>query len=80
MSDIINLIDSIKSEPIYLTLVIGMALVIIGCIVPIGTTKAERMGKVQTDPKKKLRIRIGFWMSVAGILVCIAGFVIFGKR
>ena len=80
MADLVDFIKKIVSDPMQLMLAIGIVVIIIGCIVPIGTSKAERMGKVQVDPKTKKRIFIGYCLDTIGIVICILGFLIFGKR
>ena len=79
MADLIELIEHLKADPISLVMTVGIGLMLIGSIVQIGTSKAERYGKVQTDPKTKMRIRIGYGLMSAGLLVIIVGFVILDK-
>ena len=57
-------------------MVVGVVLMLAGCIPHLGTSKAERMGKVAVDDKKKTRINLGYIMMAAGVAVCILGVII----
>ncbi len=53
--------------------VVGIVLMGLGVLAQLGTSKAERFDKVQVDPKKKLRIRIGYILMFAGVVTIIIG-------
>lgn len=60
---------------------IGFAGVVIGMILHFGTSKAERYGKVATDPKTAKRIKIGYYfislIVVAPILCLLIGGIMY---
>lgn len=51
----------------------GIAFMIIGTLMHLGTSKAERSGRVQIDDKKKKRIKLGYILMTIGIGICIIG-------
>ena len=52
-------------------LVIGVGLMLAGVIPQIGTSKAERMGKVEVSEAKRRRIKAGNIITAIGFAVCI---------
>lgn len=54
----------------------GFAGVIIGSILHFGTSKAERYGKVKTDPKTAKRIKIGYYFLSLIVVLPILGLLI----
>ena len=57
-------------------LVVGVALMLAGFIPQIGTSKAERMGKVTVSEAKRKRIRAGNIITAVGFVVCILAFIL----
>ena len=55
---------------------IGGSLMVLSCIPTIGTSKAERLGKVAVSDKTKLRIKISSILAVAGVAVCILAVIL----
>ena len=55
--------------PFTIACTIGAIFMIAGFITQLGTSKAERMGKVAVDDKKKKRIAIGYVLISIGILI-----------
>ena len=51
----------------------GIFFMIAGAVVQLGTSKAERSGRVQVDEKKKKRIKLGYILMTIGIGICIVG-------
>ena len=57
-------------------LVIGVGLMLAGFIPQIGTSKAERMGKVEVSEAKRRRIKAGNIITAIGFAVCILAFLL----
>lgn len=55
---------------------IGVAGFIVCQILHFGTSKAERYGKVQTDPKTAKRIKIGYYFGSLVVILPILGIII----
>jgi len=57
-------------------LIVGVGLMLAGYIPQIGTSKAERMGKVEVSEAKRRRIKAGNIITAIGFAVCILAFLL----
>ncbi|MBR4184166.1 MAG: hypothetical protein IKQ87_00240 [Clostridia bacterium] len=62
-----------------IVLIIGGVLLVLSIIPTIGTTKAERMGKVNVSDSKKRRIRLSNILAAAGILIMILAGILYSR-
>lgn len=62
-----------------IVLIIGGVLLVLSIIPTIGTTKAERMGKVNVSDAKKRRIRLSNILAAAGILIMILAGILYSR-
>ncbi len=57
-------------------LIVGVGLMLAGYIPQIGTSKAERMGKVEVSEAKRRRIKAGNIITAIGFAVCLLAFLL----
>ena len=60
----------------FIGIMIGMVGLFVGMALQFGTSKAERYGKVATDPKTAKRIKIGYYCISLVVILPILGLLI----